>query len=240
MGGGVGISLHGSHPVATQNFSFAMPETGIGFFPDIGGGYLLSRCQGKIGWYLGLTGSRIAWQEAVDAGLIRYTIHSDEQHALIYALSQLNWSDDKYADVNALLARFMMPAEQSSFANKQDAIEHCFSQASMPAIFEALDKHRSSWCQQVIKILKTKAPLSLCLTLEQLNRAERLDLSQDLIMEYRMVTHLMTQSDFYEGVRALLIDKDKKPNWQPDSIESVTESLVQAYFAPQHRELMLV
>jgi len=217
-----------------------MPETGIGFFPDIGGSYLLSRCHGKIGWYLGLTGAHIGWQEAIDAGLIKYTLESGEQAHFIKALCELDWSDDAHADVDKLSRQFKMQAGRSSLADHQDAIECGFSQDSVSGILAVLAERDDEWSQKVVKTLNKKSPLSLCLTLEQLNRASQMDLAQALIMEYRMVSHLMTQHDFYEGVRALLVDKDKNPHWQPSSLADVNEDLVQAYFKPQQQELELV
>lgn len=237
MGGGVGISLHGSHPVATENFNFAMPETGIGFFPDIGGGYLLSRCKGHIGNYLGLSGNRIDCHQAFDAGLLSHIIDSEYTAGFLDKLCVVNWSDDKHADIDGVLISLPSIAQASDLQTHFDAIEMCFNKESIEDIYIALTKFATPWAEKTLSILNKKSPTSLKLTLEQLKRAESMSLAECLIMEFRMVSHLMTQKDFYEGVRALIVDKDKALAWQPSTLEDVLPDSIEQYFAAQSREL---
>ena len=240
MGGGVGISLHGCYPLATEHFSFAMPETGIGFFPDVGGGYLLSRCQQQFGQYLGLTGKRINREDAVYAGLIKYTIARDRQAGFIEALQASHFSNTPFDVVEQLLQDFQQPVSSDcTLKSHQDLINQAFSQDSVEKIINTLQDQDKPWSAKTLSTLNSKSPLALKVTLAQLQRAEGLTMVETMQLEYRMVNRFMAGSEFYEGVRALLVDKDKSPNWQPAELQAVSESMVEAFFQPLEQEFCL-
>jgi enoyl-CoA hydratase len=233
MGGGVGISLHGSYPVATENFSFAMPETGIGFFPDIGGGYLLSRCHGELGTYLGLCGKRIDIHAAVDAGLIKYSLESARLSSVIDKL-------ESGEAIDAVLNEAKLKTDASFLSTHREEIDTCFAHDSIEDIMSALKSCSTEFARKTQALLESKSPTSLKVTLSQLRRAKTLEMGACMQMEYRMVTHFMQQHDFYEGVRALLVDKDKTPHWQPNVLSDVSSELIAEYFAPLDEELLLL
>lgn len=238
MGGGAGISLHGSHPVASEKFAFAMPETGIGFFPDIGASHLLSKCTDSIGIYLGLTGNRIAAQDALSNKLIKYFIHSEKFPAIVQHLQEQDLSKDAFAKVDACLESYALSLiNQSEVSELNPDISHCFSKNSVEAIIEALKETASRWANKQMIILHQKSPVSLKVTLKQLQQAKHMSLDDCLKMDFFLVNHFMDHHDFYEGVRALLVDKDKQPVWEPASLSMVTEDMVDGYFEPICQEL---
>lgn len=230
MGGGAGISIPGSFRVGTEKLKFAMPETGIGFFPDVGGSYYLSRCPGKTGFYLGLTGTVIKTADAYHAGLINYQVSSAQLPEFIQQLTQLPWGLDTYNNVSELLTQFDTNFAESELQLHQEVIDHCFAQTSVEKIIAALDTVNSDWTQVVVQQLLSRSPTSLKVVLEQIRRGERLDFDHCLKMEYRLANHFLHSFDFFEGVRAALIDKDKSPLWHPDSLNEVTEETVQEFF----------
>ena len=239
MGGGVGISLHGSHPVASEQFMFAMPETGIGFFPDIGASYLLARCPGFFGNYLGLTGSRLGAADAKALGLVKYLISADKLQLALSALIDANLSADAHTEVDTCLQRFAMPAEPSAIIQLQSAIDDCFKGPEVESILASLATYDDIWHQETLSALMQKAPLSLKVTLAQLQKAQCMSMADCVKMDYCLAGHFMRDHDFYEGVRALLIDKDKTPHWQPNSLSQVTDALVADYFECGQPELPL-
>lgn len=240
MGGGVGISMHGSHPVASERFVFAMPETGIGFFPDIGASYLLTRCPGNLGVYLGLTGNRLGVYDALNAGLIKKVVSSDKMPALYDALMNEDLSTDAFERVDQCLHRFTLSSDTEAVSQINPMMEECFKHPTVETIRESLQKSNTEWSHTTDKTLSHKSPLSLKITLAQLQKAKGLSLAECLQMDYTIVRHFMHHSDFYEGVRALLIDKDKNPQWNPKSLDLVTEQMVQEYFKSNHPALELI
>lgn len=230
MGGGVGISLHGSHPVASEHFVFAMPETGIGFFPDIGASFLLNRCPGALGNYLGLTGNRLGPQDAKKAGLVKALVPSNHMPDLLQDLINEEWSQEPHDCVDACLAKYteLYAFEEKSLINP--AIDSCFSKQTVEWIRDALETVEGRWAIGVDSILNAKSPLSLKVTLAQLQKAKGLSLADCLKMDYGLVKHFLADNDFYEGIRALLIDKDKTPHWQPSRLELVKDEVVAGYF----------
>lgn len=230
MGGGVGISLHGSHPVASERFVFAMPETSIGFFPDIGASYFLSRCRGNIGIYLGLTGNRINAAESYVLGLVKQVINAAKFADILIALQQMDLSIDAKARVTACLQDFSEPVESDAVSTLETQVRDCFAYSQVPAILASLYQQSDDWHQNALTTLKQKSPLSLCVTLAQLQRAAHLNFDECIQMDYTLVQHFICGHDFYEGVRALLVDKDRAPKWQPAQIEDVTALAVAAYF----------
>lgn len=229
MGGGVGISLHGSHPVATEHFQFAMPETGIGFFPDIGASHLLAACPGALGVYLGLTGRRLNASQAMSAGLIHCQIHSEQIPELIQKLSSIQFTAHAKEQVSDCLS-VLTQSGQHQAIEQLELINRCFSHTDLSSVFQALSEEQGPFAEQLLAELKQKAPLSLAVTLLQIHRAQGLSLADCLDMDSVLVRHFMAGHDFYEGIRALLVDKDKSPVWQPASIQEVTAPMVEQYF----------
>ena len=230
MGGGVGISMHGSHPVATEHFMFAMPETGIGFFPDIGASYLLSQCSGSLGIYLGLTGNRLNAAEALAVGLVKQQMGSENLQNMLDRLIDADLSTDAYKRVNACLKPFAIEGMPSPIMALQGAIDHCFSGSDVESIMAELEKGDDAWHSETLQLLAKKSPLSLKVTLAQLHKAKKMSMAECIKMDYRLVVHFMRDHDFYEGVRALLVDKDKSPHWQPRSLSDVTSTMLSDYF----------
>lgn len=228
MGGGVGISLHGSHPVASEKFVFAMPETSIGFFPDIGASYLLARCPGNTGVYLGLTGNRLNAQESLSLGLVKYLIPSSEFDAVLKQLLTLDLSSDAHQIVDQCLQSFTT-STPSAIAHQQE-IDYVFSGNRVEDILQHLETNEEQWYQELRQNLLQKAPSSLKVTLAQLLRAKSRTMAECIILDYVLVGHFMHAPDFYEGVRALLIDKDKSPKWRPELLEKVSDDMVERYF----------
>lgn len=234
MGGGVGISMHGSHPIASERFVFAMPETGIGFFPDIGASYLLARCPGYLGTYLGLTGNRLGAHDAVKTGLVKKIVSSEQMPALFDALMNEDLSADAFEQVNQCLQRFSFVASTEEISQIKPLIDVCFAHPTIEMIRGSLQSANTVWAEAVDNTLAQKSPLSLKVTLAQLQKAKGLSLAQCLQMDYDMVSHFMHDHDFYEGVRALLIDKDKNPQWHPARLDLVSDPMVQKYFERSH------
>lgn len=230
MGGGVGISLHGSHPVAGPRFLFAMPETSIGFFPDVGASHLLSRCPGSVGVYLGLTGHRLGAVDACALGLVKQLVATDQFDDILTRLIETDLSIDAHARVTAILQDVAMPMSPAPINEQATFIHHCFQQPSLETISATLADSDSEWHCNTLTTLSQKAPLSLKVTLAQLKEAATLSLAACLNMDYCLVSHFMQDHDFYEGVRALLVDKDKSPKWQPNRLEQVDALNVASYF----------
>ncbi len=225
MGGGVGISLLGSFPIGTENLVFAMPETGIGFFPDIGSTSLLSHCPDEIGTYLALTGGRLNAMDCQYCGLIEYHINSADWSQILEALPNAT-------NLNALFAEFQIPCNDASIAEFKAQIDQHFAFNSMVSIMGSLVDDPSEWAQQTLQTLQAKSPTSLVATLKQIRYAERMDLGECLKMDYRLVSHFIQGHDLYEGIRAQIIDKDRSPKWQPGSVERVKNAEVDIYFEP--------
>lgn len=232
MGGGVGVSLHGSHPVATQQFVFAMPETTIGFFPDIGASYLLAHCPDETGIYLGLTGERLNAEEAFELGLVKHVVQATDVSLLLQALVAADLSRNSAQKVTACLEAFTKPKLNSSIHAHRSMINQCFQYNSMQSILQALQEMDDAWSTNHLNLLKQRSPLSLCVTLKQLKAAKALSLEACLAMDMTLVKHFMQGHDFYEGVRALLIDKDQTPRWQPAHWDATIDQMVADYFEP--------
>ncbi len=232
MGGGVGISIHGRHRVATETLRFAMPECAIGFFPDVGGSYFLSRCPGELGTYLGLTGASINAADALYCGLIDHCITAENYTAVKMQLLDTDFSNA--VDVNKVIADILkqhaIKTEESALAEKRELIDKHFQGNSVEAILRSLQQEPSPWCQELAVILQQKSPFSLKVTLAQLRRGKALSLDACLQMEYNIAQHFSVSKDFYEGVRAQIIDKDKTPHWQPAPLDAVRDDAVAVYF----------
>lgn len=233
MGGGVGVSLHGSHSIATERLLWAMPETGIGFFPDIGAGYHLARLSGNVGEYLALTGDRLPASDAFHLHLVKAIVHSASLQDLE---QQICATDFGPLDLSAV-TRIITPFHQHRLENPQGLalnlpiIANCFSQDSVEAIITALQTTNNPWCEGVIKTLLTKSPTSLKVTLEHIRRCRQYNFQQVIAEDLQLSQHFLTAADFMEGIRAAVIDKDHHPHWQPASLREVEQANVQAYFS---------
>ena len=233
MGGGMGISQGASLRLVTEHTRMAMPETIIGLFPDVGGGYFLSRCPGHIGEYLALAGEVIAAQQALQYGLADVQIEAEQQAALWAALGEQSFANRK--QVEEWLSLQVGP--QNTELIKPDAhIDGFFSLLRVKHIVDALEKAKDDrWAQKTAALLRKRSPLMLHVTLEQIRRARQMSLTDDLRMERDMVHHCFhdrpgTASETVEGIRALAVDKDYAPKWNPARIEDVKPGMADAFF----------
>lgn len=227
MGGGVGVSVHGSHRIATERTLFAMPETGIGLFPDVGGSYFLPRCPGRIGFYLGLTGARIKAADCLYAGIATHYAPFAELDSLIGALRK-----DAGNAVTDVVARFVVPPGTAPLEQNRDGIDRCFTEVSIEAIQAALEADGSEWAKDARSAMGEKAPICEKVALRQLERGRTISFEDCMVMEFRLSQRAMAAHDFYEGVRAAVIDKDRAPKWRPASLAEVSDADVEAWFAP--------
>jgi enoyl-CoA hydratase len=236
MGGGAGISINGACRIATERTLFAMPETAIGLFPDVGATRFLNRCPGRIGRYLGLTGARLAAADALYCGFATHFVRQDRIDALSRGLAGISWQKDREFDqAAALIAEFAADPGPPPLAALRPVIDGCFSADAIEPILDALAAVTGDtveWAAATRAGLLEKSPTSLKVTLRQLVDGCLFDLEEALVLEYRLTQHFMNASDFYEGVRAVLIDKDQKPRWQPATLADVSDAAVEAYFAP--------
>lgn len=232
MGGGVGISVHGSHRIVTERTLFAMPETGIGLFPDVGATFMLPRLPGALGLFLGLTGARLGAADCLHAGIGTAHVAADRLEALEDALAKAPLRDDPVAAVDAVLAAFQSDPGPAPIADLRERVDACFRQESLVALLGALHEEPSGWGAGVAGELAGKSPTSLAVTFRQLCEGATLDFDSAMRLEYRLVHRFMAGHDFREGVRALLIDKDQRPRWRPDRLDDVSDAMVDGYFAP--------
>lgn len=240
MGGGVGISIHGSHRIGTENLIFAMPETGIGFFPDVGGTYFLPRLKSYMGYYLGLIGARIPVQDALFAGLIQYYMPEKVLDNFISALAQFDFKGEAHQAVNTVIQDFKQVYDAESLLQQVEAcIQTCFSKNYITEILHCLQQDTTAFAAQAYKELLKKSPTSLYVTLGALQKGKHLSFDDCMKQEYRLVTHFLENSDFLEGIRAVIIDKDQQPKWQPATIEKVNPEIVEHYFEALNDELQL-
>ncbi|WP_298725235.1 enoyl-CoA hydratase/isomerase family protein [uncultured Ferrovibrio sp.] len=230
MGGGVGLSVHGSHRIISEFATFAMPETGIGLFPDVGGTYFLPRCPGELGTYLGLTGARLKGADILTAGAATHFVPREKMQALEDALIEA--APDTKAAVDALVAMFSTDPGPSRLAEMQPQIDRLFGGASVAEIMNALQADPSEFAQEQVKIIRSKSPTSVKLTFAQLRRGRNLSLRDCMRLEWRICNHVALGHDFYEGVRAVIIDKDHQPKWKPATLEEVPDADIEAYFQP--------
>jgi enoyl-CoA hydratase len=230
MGGGFGVSVHGSHRIATERLTFAMPETTIGLFPDVGGTWFLTRCPGEIGTYLALTGRRVKLADALYCG---YATHGVPSAALASLRDKLFAAAPRdAAAVEAVIAPLAAPPEVPALAAHRRTIDRCFGHDGVEQIVLALAQDGGDWGAEIVRELGQKSPTSLKVTLQQLRGGKGLDIEAVLIREYRMTQRFMAAHDFAEGVRALLIDKDQKPRWRPAALGEIDAAAVERYFAP--------
>jgi enoyl-CoA hydratase len=231
MGGGVGLSAHGSHRVVTEKTKLAMPEVGLGFFPDVGGTFLLSRSPGEIGTYFGLTGQTMNGPDAVYAKFADAVVPSGQLAALREALVNLGSGADA-AGVKATIDGFATGATSGPVAALQPQIDRWFAHDRMDDIVADLQRDGSELAQATLKTLGEKSPRGMVVALKLLRLARAsASLEPCLVREYRAALEVFASDDFREGVRAAVIDKDRNPRWSPARIEGVTPAMVAPYFA---------
>jgi enoyl-CoA hydratase len=227
MGGGVGVSVHGSVRICGERTMFAMPETGIGLFPDVGGTYFLPRCPGETGMYLALTGARLDVTDARYAGIATHVVPQAQHEDLLNALC--NGSDplEKVLASHAVFAQ-----DKPKLEGLRPAIDRHFSGASVEAIIASLQSGSSLFEEQALKTLQSKSPTSLKVAFRQVREGARLGFEDCMRLEFRLTNRFMRGVDFYEGVRAIIIDKDNAPRWTPPTIDQVSVAAVDSYFEP--------
>jgi enoyl-CoA hydratase len=228
MGGGAGVSLHGSHSVAGDAFSFAMPEVRIGFFPDVGATFFLPRLPGKAGVYLALTGARISCGDAMALGLISAYVPSLRHEALAQRLID---GEDPERAVRAESA----PAPLSALIKQRNFIDECFAATTVSAILDAIAaaaRDGSEFARETYAAISSRSPTSLAIALRQMQLGGGFDIDAAFRAEFRIAARVVKGHDFYEGVRATLIDKDLRPRWSPGEIDAVKPANIEAYFAP--------
>ena len=231
MGGGVGVSVHGSHRVAGDRYAFAMPEVGIGFFPDVGATWFLPRLPGELGAYCALTGERFGIADAVAAGIATHRIPSARFGALLDGLTGT-------VPVDALLSAFSEPAGEGPITARRATIDRLFADGRVEDILAALEREAVSggaeaeWAGKSAAAMRTKSPLSLKLALAQVRRGKEWDFATCMRAEFHIVSRVIHGHDFYEGVRAVIVDKDNRPRWQPATLGEVSAAQVDRHFAP--------
>jgi enoyl-CoA hydratase len=239
MGGGVGISVHGSHRVAGDRFQFAMPEVGIGFFPDVGATWFLPRMPGKLGTYCGLTGDRFNAADGVATGLATHRVTSARFPELLEALTGTVPAD-------AVLAAFNEPAGEGPVMARRPAIDRQFAASSVEEIVSALEGEAGSgsanadWAAKTAATMRAKSPLSLKIALAQVRRGAKWDFDTCMRAEFRIVSRIIEGHDFYEGVRAVIVDKDNQPRWRPATLAEVSEADVERHFAAREGDELVL
>ncbi|QGY79365.1 enoyl-CoA hydratase/isomerase family protein [Sphingorhabdus lacus] len=227
MGGGVGISQPARFRVATENTRFAMPETGIGLFPDVGGGWYLSRLEGRVGQFLALTGARIAGPGCLALGLASHYIPSE---ALADAKARIAVEDVERID--GILGTLAVTPPPSKIVETLFQINRHFASDRFEEILASLDADESDWAMREAATLRSKSPQTCKVALRQLAESLKLDdFAENMAMEYRIASRVLTRPDFAEGVRAVIVDKDNAPKWDPARPEDVTDALLDTIFA---------
>jgi enoyl-CoA hydratase len=228
MGGGVGISQPARFRVATENTRFAMPETGIGLFPDVGGGWYLSRLEGRVGQFLALTGARIAGPGCLALGLASHYVPGE---ALAEAKARISVEDVERID--GILGTLAVTPPPSKIVETLFQINRHFASDRFEDILASLDADESDWAMREAATLRSKSPQTCKVALRQLAESVKLqDFADNMAMEYRIASRVLTRPDFAEGVRAVIVDKDNAPKWDPAQPEDVTDALLDTIFAP--------
>ena len=232
MGGGVGVSIHGALRVATERTVFAMPETGIGLFPDVGGTYFLPRLPGSVGMWLALTGDRLKGEEAVMAGVCDCILESEKLDALVDFLAHgLDWGQAG-DDWEAALARAGLRWSIDGQLPHAEYLQFTFSFGQVELILEALENAGSDWARRTREKILSKSPTSTRIAARQVRTGGALSFEDCMRLEYRLARFCMTHGDFYEGVRAVLVDRDNAPEWSPATLEEASEDFVAPAFEP--------
>ncbi|HEY2177130.1 MAG TPA: enoyl-CoA hydratase/isomerase family protein [Caulobacteraceae bacterium] len=227
MGGGVGISMPADYRIGTERTAFAMPETGIGLFPDVGGGWYLPRLHGATGTWLALTGARLKAADCELLGITTDVVESKDIPALTAAI--LADPDE----IEEILTELEWDPGPVTIASHRDRIDRLFAHDTLEGIFAALEADGSEWALSQLATLRTKSPLSMKTALRQIRTAAAMaDFADNMAMEMRIAARIVVSHDFAEGVRAVIVDKDNAPKWSPATLEGVTQAMLDAVFAP--------
>lgn len=229
MGGGAGVAIHGSHRVVSERVTFAMPEVGIGFFPDIGATAFLTKLPDAVGIYLGATGARITTGDMIALGLATHCVPQSQFDALASAL-------EEPGDTQAILALFVQDAPPAQLTQHRALIRNAFESGSIVTMLDVLHKNDSPFARETLALLRSKCPTSIAVALHQLARAP-VTVEEALQLDYRLVTRLCRREDFYEGIRCVVIDKGQQPSWAPARLEDVQPADIEAFFAVLPDEL---
>ena len=233
MGGGVGLSIHGGYRVSTERTLFAMPETGIGLFPDVGGGWFLPRLEGELGTWLALTGARLKGADVAAAGVSTHHIPSELIANLKTRIQQADFSIDATGMIDEILGGLHQQAPEGSFVANLSAINTCFSADRAEDIVAALQADGGEWALAQIESLSKKSPRTIKVALRQLREGARFSRFEDnMANEYRIGARQVQSADFLEGVRAVIIDRDHAPKWNPARLEDVGDDIIESVFAP--------
>jgi enoyl-CoA hydratase len=231
MGGGVGVGAHANVRVVTDRTKMAMPEVGIGFIPDVGGTYLLSRAPGSLGVHAALTGAPFSGADAIALGFADHFVPHDKLEAFSRAIVS--------AGVEQSLADHTVNPPASDLAAQGDWIDDCYGNDTVAEIVAALRGHDAGPANDAANLIASRSPISLSVTLESVRRAAKLDTLEDVLkQEYRVSCGSLRSHDLVEGIRAQLVDKDRNPQWSPRSLPEVTADEVEAYFAPAGPDLV--
>jgi enoyl-CoA hydratase len=230
MGGGVGVSAHGSVRVVTDTTKMAMPEVGIGFIPDVGGTYVLSRAPGLLGVHTALTGAPFAAGDAIAMGFADHFVRHDKR---------AEFKDAIIADgIDAALAAHATEPPASELLRQREWIDECYAGETVADIVAALRGHDAGPANDAANLIMSRSPVSVSVALEAVRRAAKLDTLEDVLrQEYRTSCGSLRSHDLAEGIRAQVIDKDRNPKWSPPSLAAVTQADIEAYFAPQNPDL---
>jgi enoyl-CoA hydratase/carnithine racemase len=236
LGGGMGISQGSALRIVGERTLMGMPEVAIGFFPDVGGSYFLSRLPGMLGRYLALTGLKIRAADALYSHLADLYLPPAAIASIVNDLSTLHWGSDRFADLQRFLQeRAVTPESAPALPALRECIDLHFSKASVAAILSSLESETrgayAAWAGETAQLMRSRSPTLLSVTLRQLQRGARMSLADCFRMELGMAAYAFEQGDFLEGVRAVLIDKDNQPRWRPIRIEDVTDSMIDAWFS---------
>jgi enoyl-CoA hydratase len=225
LGGGVGVSAHGSVRVVTERTKIGMPETAIGLVPDVGGTYLLSRAPGELGTHVALTAATITGPDAIALGLADFFLSSGTLPALAEALG----NTDARQAVQAFVPNWIPP---SALVSEREWIDECYAFDDVEAIIDALQRSSAPAAHKAAELILAKSPTAVKVTLESLRRARQMPLLEEALdQEYRVSLRCLAGSDFTEGIRAQVIDKDRNPGWSPPSLAEVSTEAVETYFA---------
>jgi enoyl-CoA hydratase len=238
MGGGVGVSVHGSHRLAGDKFLFAMPEVGIGFFPDVGATWFLPRMPGELGTFCAVTGERVGSADAVSGGIATHRVSSADIPKLIDALCDAK-------PVDQVVAAHARAPEAGPVVSRRAVIDRTFAADTVETILSNLDREARTgqpddqWAEATAATIRSRSPTSVKLALAQVRWGRARSFAECMRAEFRIVSRIVYDHDFYEGVRALIIDKDNQPRWQPATLAEVADKDIERYFLPIERELQL-
>ena len=227
MGGGVGVAFHGSHRVMTEKAQFAMPEVGIGFFPDVGGSFILAGLGGSFGMYLGLTGKRIGYGDALWSGLATHTVQSEYLEGLLDNIAETG-------DPGTELREVFRPAPRQTDAASLHTIARHFSLGSLHDIIASLEQAAATdeFAAETLATIQAKSPTSLNVAFQAISTGSTLTMDECMRMEFRIVNRMLAGHDFFEGIRAAVIEKGTVPQWRPERLDEVDPASIDAYFAP--------